>query len=48
MKEIGDIETKKLLQAQSKLEQEKEKLSQRQQEVILILENQEKLKKKFI
>jgi DNA sulfur modification protein DndD len=45
LKEIGDIETKKLLQAQTKLEQEKEKLSQHQQEVILTLEQQEELKR---
>jgi DNA sulfur modification protein DndD len=45
LKEIGDLEMKKLLQSQSKLETEKEQLQQRQQQVILALAEQELLKK---
>jgi DNA sulfur modification protein DndD len=45
LKEIGDPDTKKLLQSQSKLEKEKEQLQQRQQQIICTLAKQEDLKR---
>ncbi|AFY79464.1 hypothetical protein Ple7327_4353 [Pleurocapsa sp. PCC 7327] len=45
LKEIGDPDTKKLLQAQSKLEKEKEQLQQSRQLIIQTLTQQEGLKK---
>lgn len=47
LKEIGDLETKKLLQSQSNLEKEKEQLQQRQQQIVQTLGLQEELKKSF-
>lgn len=42
---IGDLETKKLLREQNKLEQENERIAQRKLEIIQELEHQEQLKK---
>ena len=45
LKAIGDSETRKLLQEQEKLEQESERLSKRQTEILNELEHQEEVKK---
>lgn len=45
LKAIGDSETKKLLQEQEKIEQETERLSNRQTEILTELKHQEEVKK---
>ena len=47
LKEIGDAETKKLLQEQAKLEKERDALTTRQQEIIENLAQQENLKREI-